>query len=56
MVAGNIREKQLKGRILEHISVVKSLAKSPMNGLKSEREEVSSRLCDLSDVQSDKFV
>lgn len=56
MVAGNIRVSELRVRILEHLDVVESLAKSAMNGLKPEREEVLARLGAVNDLQSSKLV
>lgn len=52
----NIREKQLKKQVREHMGVVKVLAKNVMHGLKPEREEVVARLCCVDDLQSDKLV
>ena len=56
VVAGNIRVSELRVRILQHLEVVESLAKSAMNGLKPEREEVLARLGAVNDLQSSKLV
>lgn len=56
MHAGNIREKVLKKQVREHIQVVKTLSKSPMHGLKPEREELVARLCCVDDLQSENLV
>ena len=54
--AGNIREKQLRKQIREHMGGVKTLANSRMQGLKPDRDEVLARLSNLDDLQSDKLV
>lgn len=56
MHAGNIREKVLKKQVREHIRIVKTLAKSPMHGLKPERDELVARLCCVDDLQSETLV
>ncbi|KAL3134854.1 hypothetical protein ABBQ32_007821 [Trebouxia sp. C0010 RCD-2024] len=52
----NIREKVLKKQVREHIRIVKTLAKSPMHGLKPERDELVARLCCVDDLQSETLV
>ena len=47
---------QLAQRILEHMRVIRTLAKSPLHGLKPEREEVIARLTCNDYTMSEKLV